>query len=198
MSAGRGARGGAALALSTGLLGVATPAELEGIVAHELAHLRNRDVLTQTIAAVIAAAIVESSRIGGYFQRAFLFVLGPLAASFVHLLLSPNREYAADLYASSRAGRRTASLRASFAWRAQWGSSRSRRARQPSRSTRSIRSLTKIWQRSSSRTRRSASVCAALRARSRVAREATGSIVPRGAQDHAKAGPSSKPGAALP
>ena len=100
MSAGRGARGGSALALSSGLLGVATPAELEGIIAHELAHLRNRDVLTQTIAAVIAAAIVESSRIGGYFQRAFLFVLGPLAASFVHLLLSPNREYAADLYAS--------------------------------------------------------------------------------------------------
>ncbi len=101
LSAGRGARGGAALALSSGLLGIATPAELEGIVAHELAHLRNRDVLTQTVAAVIAAAIVESSRVGGYFQRAFLFVLGPLAASFVHLLLSPNREYAADLYASS-------------------------------------------------------------------------------------------------
>ena len=52
LSAGRGAQGGAALAVSTGLLGVATPAELEGIVAHELAHLRHRDVLVQTIAVI--------------------------------------------------------------------------------------------------------------------------------------------------
>jgi heat shock protein HtpX len=100
VSAGRGAQGGAALAVSSGLLGVATPAELEGIVAHELAHLRARDVLPQTIVSVLAAAIVESSRIGGYFQRGFLFVLGPLAASFVHLVLSPRREYDADRFAA--------------------------------------------------------------------------------------------------
>ena len=50
LSGGRGARGGAALAVSTGLLAVATPAELEGILAHELAHLRRRDVLVQTLA----------------------------------------------------------------------------------------------------------------------------------------------------
>ena len=49
LGAGRGAHGGAALAVSVGLLGVASPAELEGIVAHELAHLRHRDVLVQTI-----------------------------------------------------------------------------------------------------------------------------------------------------
>jgi heat shock protein HtpX len=96
LSAGRGAGGGAALALSVGLLGVASPAELEGIVAHELAHLRHRDVLVQTIAVVIAAAIVELSRVGGFLERALLFVLGPLAAAFVHLLLSPKREYEAD------------------------------------------------------------------------------------------------------
>src|SRR5437868_6715471 len=95
LAAGRGGRGGAALALSVGLLGVATPAELEGIVAHELAHLRRRDVLVQTIAVVIAAALVEASRLGGWLQRALLFVLGPLAASFVHLLLSPKRQYEA-------------------------------------------------------------------------------------------------------
>jgi heat shock protein HtpX len=100
LSAGRGARGGAALAVSSGLLGVATPAELAGLVGHEIAHLRNRDVLTQTVTAVVAAAIIDSSRIGGYFQRGFLFVLAPIAASFVHLVLSPNREYEADRYAA--------------------------------------------------------------------------------------------------
>jgi heat shock protein HtpX len=100
LSAGRGARGGAALAVSSGLLGVASPAELEGIVAHEIAHLRNRDVLPQTVVSIVASALIESSRIGGYLQRAFLFVLGPVAASLVHLVLSPNREYEADRYAA--------------------------------------------------------------------------------------------------
>ncbi|HEY7536567.1 MAG TPA: M48 family metalloprotease [Gaiellaceae bacterium] len=98
--AGRGAQGGAALAVSTGLLGVASPAELEGIVAHELAHLRHRDVLVQTVAAIVAAAVVEAARIGGALERALLFVLGPLAASFVHLLLSPKREFDADRFAA--------------------------------------------------------------------------------------------------
>ena len=60
LSAGRGAGGGSGLALSVGLLGVASPAELEGIVAHEIAHLRNRDVLVQTVAVIVATTIVES------------------------------------------------------------------------------------------------------------------------------------------
>ena len=100
LSAGRGAGGGTGLALSVGLLGVASPAELEGIVAHELAHLRNRDVLVQTITVIVAAVIVETSRIGGFLQRAFLFVLGPIAAAFVHLLLSAKREFEADRFAA--------------------------------------------------------------------------------------------------
>ena len=101
LSAGRGAGGGAGLALSVGLMGVASPAELEGIIAHELAHLRHRDVLVQTIAVVVATAIVEASRIGGALQRALLFLLGPLAAAFVHLLLSPKREFEADRFAAA-------------------------------------------------------------------------------------------------
>jgi heat shock protein HtpX len=104
LAAGRGAGGGSALAVSVGLLGVATPAELEGIVAHELAHLRRRDVLVQTLAVIVAAAVVEASRLGGWLQRALLFVLGPLAASFVHLLLSPKREYDADRFAAELCG----------------------------------------------------------------------------------------------
>jgi heat shock protein HtpX len=103
LSAGRGGRG-AIVAVSTGLLGAATPAELEGLMAHEIAHLRNRDTLVQTIAVVIASTLVEFSRIGGWLQRALLFVLGPVAAAFVHLLLSPKRELLADRVAAELCG----------------------------------------------------------------------------------------------
>ena len=92
---GRGPRG-AAIAVSSGLLAAAPPAELEGVLAHELAHIRRRDVVVQTAAVIVAAALVETSRVGGWLQRALLFVLGPLAAAIVHLLLSPKREFAAD------------------------------------------------------------------------------------------------------
>ncbi len=100
LSSGRGAGGGSALALSVGLIGVASPAELEGIVAHELAHLRNRDVLVQTIAVIVASATIEASRLGGFLQRGLLFVFGPIAAAFVHLLLSQKREFEADRFAA--------------------------------------------------------------------------------------------------
>ena len=79
------------------------------MLAHELAHIRNRDVLVQTAAVVVAAALIETSRIGGWLQRTLLFVLGPLAAAIVHLLLSPKREFAADRAAAASAARRTAS-----------------------------------------------------------------------------------------
>jgi heat shock protein HtpX len=99
LATGRGPRGGA-IAVSSGLLGVCTPAELEGVVAHELAHIRYRDVLVTTSAVVMAVSIVEASRIGGFLQRTLLFVLAPVAAAMVHLLLSPNREFAADRLAA--------------------------------------------------------------------------------------------------
>jgi len=103
LSAGRGPRG-TAIALSQGLLAAAPPAEFEGVLAHELAHSRNRDVIVQTTAVVIAAALIELSCVGGWFQRALLFVLGPLAAAFVHLLLSPKREFQADRAAAALCG----------------------------------------------------------------------------------------------
>jgi heat shock protein HtpX len=103
LAAGRGPRG-SAIALSSGLLTAAPPAELEGVLAHELAHIRNRDVLVQTTAAVVAAALIEMSRFGGWFQRALLFVLGPIAAAIVHLLLSPKREFEADRAAAALLG----------------------------------------------------------------------------------------------
>ena len=103
LAAGRGPRG-SALALSTGLVAAASPAELEAVIAHELAHVRNRDVVVQTSVVVLAATLLELSRIGGWLQRALLFVLGPIAAAFVHLMLSPKREFLADQAAAAICG----------------------------------------------------------------------------------------------
>jgi heat shock protein HtpX len=102
-SAGRGPRG-STIVVSTGLLQALPPAELEAALAHELAHIRHRDAFVESVAVVIAAVIVESSRIGGWFRRALLFVLGPVAAAFVHLLLSPKREFDADRAAAAICG----------------------------------------------------------------------------------------------
>jgi heat shock protein HtpX len=102
-SAGRGPRG-SALAVSTGLLGALPPAELEGVLAHELAHVRSRDVLVQTFAVTVAVTLVELSRIGGWLERALLFVLAPVSSAFVHLLLSDRREFSADRVAAQLCG----------------------------------------------------------------------------------------------
>ncbi|MCY7301518.1 MAG: M48 family metalloprotease [Thermoleophilia bacterium] len=88
--------GSSTLAVSTGLLRALRREELEAVIAHELAHIRSLDVLTQTFAVLLATMLVELSRLGGYFSRALLFILGPIASAFTHALLSPRREYAAD------------------------------------------------------------------------------------------------------
>src|SRR5207253_9814525 len=85
-----------AFALSSGLVAAGPPAELEGVIAHELAHVKHRDVALQTAVVVLAASMIELSRIGGWLERTLLFVLGPIAAACVHLLLSPKREFEAD------------------------------------------------------------------------------------------------------
>ena len=100
LATGRGPRG-SALAVSAGLLTAASPAELEAVLAHELAHVRHRDVVVQTSVVVLAATLLEFSRIGGWFQRVLLWFLGPLASAFVHLLLSPKREFLADRAAAA-------------------------------------------------------------------------------------------------
>jgi len=98
-SAGRGPRGHA-VAVSTTCVSACSPAEIEGLLAHEVAHIRRRDTQVQTTAVVVAALVLETSRLGGFLQRALLFVLGPVAAAFVHALVSPKRELAADLLAA--------------------------------------------------------------------------------------------------
>jgi heat shock protein HtpX len=99
LSAGRGAMH-SAVAVSTGVLGWAAPAEVDGLLAHEVAHVKNRDVLIQTTAVVLAGSLLEVSRVGGWLSRALLYVMGPVAASFMHLLLSPRREFEADRLAA--------------------------------------------------------------------------------------------------
>ncbi|HET7566755.1 MAG TPA: M48 family metalloprotease [Gaiellaceae bacterium] len=97
-------RSSSSLAVSAGLLSACPPAELEGVIAHELAHVRLHDVQVQTAASVLAGSMLEASRIGGFLERALLFVLGPIASACVHLLLSPKREFEADRMAAALCG----------------------------------------------------------------------------------------------
>jgi len=97
---GRGPRS-SALAVSTGALQALRREELEAVIAHELAHVRRRDVVIQTFVVLFAATLVESSRIGGWLSRFLLFVLAPVASAFVHLLLSTKREVQADTLAAA-------------------------------------------------------------------------------------------------
>ncbi|MBX6424345.1 MAG: zinc metalloprotease HtpX [Variibacter sp.] len=100
----------AAVAASTGLLRTLTREEVAGVMAHELAHIRNRDTLTMTITATIAGAISMLGQFGmvfggnrdnnsgglGVVGTLAMIVLAPLAAMLVQLAISRTREYAAD------------------------------------------------------------------------------------------------------
>jgi heat shock protein HtpX len=99
LAVGRGASS-SGIAFSDGFLALATPAELEGVLAYELGKVRHRDVLVETPAVLLAGWLVEASRIGGWLERALLFVLGPVAASVVQVLLSPKRIFEADVFAA--------------------------------------------------------------------------------------------------
>jgi heat shock protein HtpX len=92
------------LAVSKGALRSLRREELEGAIAHELAHVRRRDVLLQTFVVLFATTLMEASRLGGWLSRALLYVLAPLGSAFVHLLLSRKRELHADALAASATG----------------------------------------------------------------------------------------------
>ncbi len=95
-----------AVAASTGLLEVLSSQEVAGVMAHELAHIKNRDTLIMTITATFAGAIsmianfalfFRSGRNGiGLIGTIALMILAPLAASVVQMTISRTREYAAD------------------------------------------------------------------------------------------------------
>ena len=99
----------AAVAATTGILQLLDRDELEGVIAHELAHIRNRDILTMTVAATVAGAISMLAQFGFFFGGGrdrdnpmgpigvLLAVLfAPLAAMLIQMTISRTREYSAD------------------------------------------------------------------------------------------------------
>jgi len=105
----------ASVAVTQGLLQIMNDDELEGVIAHELSHVRNYDILTSSIAATIAGAITymaqmgqwamlfggfggnrDDEREGGGFTALLMIFLAPFAALLLQLFLSRTREYAAD------------------------------------------------------------------------------------------------------
>jgi heat shock protein HtpX len=104
----------ASVAVTAGILELLNDEELEGVLAHELSHVRNRDILTSSIAATLAGAITILARMafwgsamaglggdrrdreGGGLGAIFMLLLAPLAAMLIQLWVSRTREYEAD------------------------------------------------------------------------------------------------------
>lgn len=103
LAVGRGP-GSSSIAVTQALLQACPPAELEGVLAHELAHVRAYDVLPQTAAVLVAAVLYDVPRIGGALEGLLRVVFSPLAAAVVHLVLSPRRELHADRLAAGWCG----------------------------------------------------------------------------------------------
>ena len=100
----------AAVAVSTGLINALSREEVAGVLAHELAHVKNHDTLTMTITATIAGAISMLAQFGMFFSgnrdsnnggmgiigTLAMVILAPIAAMLVQMAISRTREYAAD------------------------------------------------------------------------------------------------------
>src|SRR5207248_898865 len=108
----------AAVAVTTGLLQMLSREEVVGVIAHELAHIRNHDTLTMTITATIAGAISMLAQFGLFFggQRdnnsglgvvgtIIMVILAPIAAMIVQMAISRPGEYAADELGARISGR---------------------------------------------------------------------------------------------
>jgi heat shock protein HtpX len=114
----------AAVAATEGILQILTDTELEGVLAHELAHVKHRDILISSVAATIAAAIMMAARtaqyaamFGGYGGRGegrdrgnnpiallAMIILAPLAAGLIQMAISRSREFSADAGGAQIAG----------------------------------------------------------------------------------------------
>jgi len=97
----------AAVAVTNGIVRLLSKEELEGVIAHELAHIQNRDILTGSIAATIAAAITLLARFALFFgggdrdrgnaaSALLMMILAPIAAMLIQMAISRSREFAAD------------------------------------------------------------------------------------------------------
>jgi heat shock protein HtpX len=121
----------ASVAVTHGILQLLDDEELEGVLAHELGHVKNRDILTSSIAATLAGAITMVARMGywaslfggygggerrerggGGFGALLMLILAPIAASLIQLAISRSREYEADATGARETGNPYALARA--------------------------------------------------------------------------------------
>lgn len=101
----------AAVAVTTGILNILNEDELEGVLAHELAHVKHRDILISTIAATLVGTITFLARLAGFaalfggrsdrdngagISSLILLILSPIIAILLQMAISRSREYAAD------------------------------------------------------------------------------------------------------
>jgi heat shock protein HtpX len=109
----------AAVAATEGILRLMDTSEIEGVMAHELAHVKHRDILISSVAATIAAAIMMASRFAMFFGGGrsddreggsnpvallAMMILGPIAAMLIQAAISRSREFAADAGGAAIAG----------------------------------------------------------------------------------------------
>ncbi len=108
----------AAVAATEGILQILDDRELEGVIAHELAHVKHRDILISSIAATLAAAIMMTARFALFFgggrrndrdgmnpvAAIGMMILAPIAAMLIQLAISRSREFDADAGGASIAG----------------------------------------------------------------------------------------------
>jgi heat shock protein HtpX len=108
----------AAVAATEGILKVLSEHELEGVIAHELAHVKHRDILTSSVAATLAAAIMMVARMAMFFGGGRdderqgsnpivllgMMLLAPIAAMLIQMAISRSREFAADAGGAQIAG----------------------------------------------------------------------------------------------
>ena len=120
----------ASVAVTHGILQLLDDEELEGVLAHELGHVRNRDILTSSIAATLAGAITMVARMGYYaslfgggggrgrerggggLQGLLMIIVAPIAASLIQLWISRTREFEADATGAATTGNPYALARA--------------------------------------------------------------------------------------